>query len=846
MKKLTLLATSVALAITGCNSSSDGEVTPPPSTDFTITAIDGYLQNAFVFGTNSDISAVPCNVHIGNTDDNGQFAVPAEYKAEEVCIQARAYATIDSNRGVVTEAFELRAPSKSSVINPMTNMVSALADSSDVSEEEAKEMVVETITAELDVAPSLIFGDYIADQTDEAEALNIIGEILVDHADLTAEKQLELAKEVAVQAQEVIEDGSNSINDFNPVVDIDDNGGITVSPNQRPQVVDQLEPLSLEVGNGLQSIYLNTYFNDPDGDALTYSMEEVFGNADQSIDLDEQLGIISGSVSTAGNFIYHIFATDDKGARSYPLVLSISVETEILPPAVDDAELNAIQSDIDAWSLKEGSGIEYKVDVTGLFNSDQELRFEAESSLEWDIALEPTNFRVSVEDNSVEFHGAIPRSADAGVETLTIHAFDNVNSEPTVVEFKLPKIELDLPEVDVNPDEAEFLQGEISSWVIYEGEEIAYTLDTTYLFESDYVFVITADSSLAQDNSGFHAFAREDGTIAFNGNVPRSAAAGQETLTVFAVDESREVLLNKVEFKLPEIHEGITPPPGGDHPLEGTWYALEWGSDAGDGNEYDISRVWCDTIRLEGGNYYFNKRQASNIQECSPTADVQIGTYTINGDIVELEFDFIEDDEHITGYAEVSVRTDLNNLYAGALEVQMAFEDEGFDEFEIELFTWFNSPNEPERRLTIKSDDSYKNRYFKMMMPAGEGEENYEEGMVSMSLTEETHGGPAPYDFDVFFDVPGFDFTCNDLGEFYSYFQLSGTDANGNEFTTSNPTCFDNEEDGVNYVGLDFNVFNPLAVGEAYSFIAFVNGDEREYMQDIMFNITWTGQGDDE
>ncbi|MGR5542455.1 hypothetical protein ACPV5V_28295, partial [Vibrio campbellii] len=95
----------------------------------------------------------------------------------------------------------------------------------------------------------------------------------------------------------------------------------------------------------------------------------------------EELGIISGSVSTAGNFIYHIFATDDKGARSYPLVLSISVETEILPPAVDDAELRAIQSDIDAWSLKEGSGIEYKVDVTGLFNSDQELRFEAESSL---------------------------------------------------------------------------------------------------------------------------------------------------------------------------------------------------------------------------------------------------------------------------------------------------------------------------------------------------------------------------------------------------------------------------------------------------------------------------------
>ncbi|MGR5468416.1 hypothetical protein ACPV51_14245 [Vibrio astriarenae] len=842
MKKITLLATSVALALTGCNSSSDGETPPPPATDFTITAIDGYLQNAFVFGTDSDISAVSCNVHIGNTDDNGQFAVPAEYKAEEVCIQARAYTTIDSNRGVVTEAFELRAPSKSSVINPMTNMVSTLADSNDVSEEEAKEMVVETITAELNVDPALIFGDYIADQTDEAEALNIIGEILVDHADLTAEKQLELAKEVAEQAQEVIEDGNNNINDFNPVVEIDDNGGITVSPNQRPQVVDQLEPLSLEVGNGLKSIYLNAYFNDPDGDALTYSMEEVFGNTDESIDLDEELGIISGSVSTAGNFIYHIFATDDKGARSYPLVLSISVETEILPPAVDDAELRAIQSDIDAWSLKEGSGIEYKVDVTGLFNSDQELRFEAESSLEWDIALEPTNLRVSVEDNSVAFHGAIPRSADAGVETLTIHAFDNVNSEPTVVEFKLPKIELDLPEVDVNPDEAEFLQSEISSWVIYEGEEIAHTLNATYLFESDDVFVITADSSLAQDNSGFHAFAREDGTIAFSGNVPRSAPAGQETLTVFAVDESREVLLNKAEFKLPEIHEGITPPPGGDHPLEGTWYALEWGSNAGDGNEYGISRVWCDTIRLEDGKYYFNQRQASNIQECSPTADVQIGTYTINGDIVELEFDFIEDDEHITGYAEVSVRTDLSNLYTGALEVQMAFEDEGYDEFEIELFTWFDDSSEPKRRINLLSDADGHHRQYNVMMP-GENELEYNPARVSMSLQEK---GFNSFVFDVYFDVYNHDFTCQDLGEFYDYFQFSGIDASGMQFTVHGDyvKCYTVDDEDLKYVNLEFDVNRELAVDQAYSFIGFTS--QMEYTQDLMFNMVWTGEGNND
>ncbi|MDR9827852.1 hypothetical protein RCJ22_19840 [Vibrio sp. FNV 38] len=847
MKKFTLLATSVALALTGCNSSSSGDQNPPPASDFTVTAIDGYLQNAMVIGTDSAISTASCNIHIGYTGESGQFTVPAKYKSNEICIEAREYETIDSNRGVVTERFTLRAPSQSAVINPMTNMVSALADAPDVSAEQAREQVVEQITAALDVTPELIFGDYIADSSDEAEALNIIGEVLVDHAELSVAEQLEITKQVAEQAKDVIEDDSNDINDFNPVVDVDDNGDITVSPNQRPQVIEQIDPLQLQVDDALKFIYLNNYFTDPDGDALTYSMEEVFGSADEAIILDEELGIISGSVSTAGNFIYHVFATDDKGARSYPLVLSISVETEVIPPSVDDSEQNAIQADITDWNIKEGSALDYNIDVTGLFTSEEELRFEAASSLEWDLALQPTTFRASVHANkTVVFNGSVPRTADAGDETLTIKAFDGVNSEPTIVEFKLPKIELDLPVVEVNPDEFTALQDEVSDWVIYEGETLTNTLNAANLFDSNDVFAFSAQSSLEDGNSEFSAKADQNGSVSFNGNVPRSASAGQETVTVQALDESGEHTLATAQFKLPEIHEGATPPPGGDHPLEGTWYALEWGSDAGDGNEYDISRVWCDTIRLENGNYYFNKRQASNLQECSPSADVQIGTYTINGDIVELEFDFVEDDEHITGYAEVSVRNDLGNLYDGTLEVQMAFEDEGFDEFEIELFTWFSSSNEPERRLTIKSDDSYDNRYFKLMMPAGEGEENYEEGMVSMSLTEEEHGGNAPYDFDVSFDVPGHDFTCSDLKEFYYSFELSGADVNGNEFTVRNPTCFDKQDDGVNYAGLDFDVYQELAEGEVYSFVAFVDGNEAEYMQDIMFNITWTGEGDND
>ena len=73
----------------------------------------------------------------------------------------------------------------------------------------------------LTASQELIFGDYIADGTEEAKALNAIGETLVDNSELTVEKQLELTDAVAAEAQAIIENPSQeSLDDFSPIVNI--------------------------------------------------------------------------------------------------------------------------------------------------------------------------------------------------------------------------------------------------------------------------------------------------------------------------------------------------------------------------------------------------------------------------------------------------------------------------------------------------------------------------------------------------------------------------------------------------------------------------------------------------
>ncbi|MCG6221012.1 hypothetical protein K6U67_10210, partial [Vibrio diabolicus] len=196
MKKMSLLAASVAIALTGCGGGSGSDNTSTAQSGLEITAIDGYLKNAAVWvDTNENLvldTGEDTKLDVV-TNEYGKFTLPEEYKSQTVFIQAFAGQTEDTTRGIVTETFSLASTSGSSVVNPMTNMVvSKVAKqlASDptldvvAAKKAAKEEVVAKLTQSgLNVDASMIFGDYIAkaDESKEAQALNAIGEALVDN-----------------------------------------------------------------------------------------------------------------------------------------------------------------------------------------------------------------------------------------------------------------------------------------------------------------------------------------------------------------------------------------------------------------------------------------------------------------------------------------------------------------------------------------------------------------------------------------------------------------------------------------------------------------------------------------
>ena len=244
MKKVSLLAASVAIALSGCGGSDGGSSGGATPGGIVITAIDGYLENAQVWvDTNDNLKLDSEDKQLdSNTNANGEITLPNEYKDKAVFIKAIAGQTIDKTRGLVTSNFDLAATAGATVVSPMTNMVveQMEADSS-LTLEQAQENVVNSVTTSgLEASNELIFGDYIADDSQEAEALNVIGESLVDNAELSVKQQLELTDAVAQETKEVIDNGEN-LEDFSPVIEVPEDGGTPiVTPNSRP-VHDQAD-----------------------------------------------------------------------------------------------------------------------------------------------------------------------------------------------------------------------------------------------------------------------------------------------------------------------------------------------------------------------------------------------------------------------------------------------------------------------------------------------------------------------------------------------------------------------------------------------------------------------------
>ena len=726
MKKQGLLAASIAVALVGCGSDSDSS----GPTSFSITAIDGYLANANV-SVDSTQDGV-CDLSQGKTDNKGQANLSVEYRNAVVCVDAVAGQTVDSNRGLVQHDFTLANAGSGTIINPMTNMVNKLlAEDSELTVADAEEQVVAAITGEagLEVSQALIFGDYIADTTEQAEALNLIGEVLVDHSDQDIEIKLKLTQAMAEATQEIIEADDQTLDDYSPIVNIPPGGGdITVIPNTRPKIVGTTEPVELTLGEAWRPFNVSDKFQDAEGDDMTFAMVVVGGEGNNGLSIDSLTGLITGEPEIAGGFTYHIFATDEHGARSYPLTFEVTVLTDNQPPVVDEGELANLQSTMNTWMLTEGELLTDTLDVSALF-------------------------------------------------------------------------------------------------IDQDGDVLEYKVETTL-------------STVAR--TGFNALVDGEGVVSFTGLIPRSAAAGAETLTILANDGVNGDWASAT-LSFPIIEEAPLPP-GDSHPLEdNTWYFLERGS-----NGTNYAQVWCDTVRFEDGEIFYNDRDQSNKTECTAEATMKVGTYVVEGDTIVGSY--TEDGDTMTMRYDVTNDYDSNVISQGA--VTMLWTEEG----RSSRYVGFSSKADAEKRIQVKSSDGPELRDAYLYWP-GEREHQYQ--LISTSLQMNT-AALSPGNSHDYIKVWMNGISCDgllnshdgDAAIFERFTVTSESLSADNGFSLHPEFCDDIYEGSTPNAVLSFlfglgNSYS-LELNETYSIIGQISGEWSEYITDVNFNMVWDGSSNDD
>ncbi|MEZ9596014.1 putative Ig domain-containing protein [Shewanella sp. 10N.261.52.F9] len=439
MKKLSILAASIGIILAGCGSSDDDSVKT-----FEVKAIDGYLVNADIY------AGEKCDTKVGLTNEQGIAKVDNKYQEQTICVKAVAGTTLDSDRGIVAKDFELAAPANSSVINPMTNLVVEKMQANNVTAEDAKAEVAEQFAA-LNAKPEQLFGDYIKDANagDQlSQGIKVIAETLVDaqveNTNVTDSILDDLVSDVADKVE-----NKDDLEDYAPVID---NDGFT--PNHRPQTTlteeqqDKLEEISVSLGQAITPIELLTAFSDKDSDELTISVKSEDGKtlAKLGLAFDQVTGVLSGTPINAGEIELHVYATDSKGARSYPLEIEIEVTSPNTAPTIDNEEKAEIEAELKELNITQGSEINAVIDLDDLFTDTDEDTLKLVATTD----MQGVTLNIEQEDD-LRLTG---KSELAGDFTISVTANDGVNAA-VKADLKVSVANNDItPEPDLHPLEA--------------------------------------------------------------------------------------------------------------------------------------------------------------------------------------------------------------------------------------------------------------------------------------------------------------------------------------------------------------------------------------------------------
>ncbi|EGQ7679820.1 hypothetical protein IZS58_000601 [Vibrio parahaemolyticus] len=767
MNKVSLLAASVAIALTGCGGSDSGSSSA--SNGVVITGFDGYFKNAVVFeDTNNNGQWDTQESILGLTDEKGQLTLAAKpektlalqtlvpngaKQKQLIALDAKKYAgtyTVDMDHPSQAMAHEIvfRAPSSSNVISPITDLVAIeMAKDPSITEEDAKANVNKALGGS-EEAPIDLYSDFVEGATKNAElhkTAQILTESKAQNPTNYEKKATEFAQAANQEVDRLVASGEN-INDpsLRPVITDSTPNSDNLAPetvvNNKLTVNETIEDAAEDKLDKLPKIVKGASF-----DGVELNIEGLFKDKDQSLVSTKLTHNLAGTgieVEQVGNLIvlhptaiveksgdFEIVLTaQDKNSNGDVLstvstVFEIEIESANLPPMVVEAEKARLQSIVDGWYLQQGELFEQTLDVSGLFQDKD---------------------------------------------------------------------------------------GQITD------------------YSADYVGI-----------EGLSAIEDGNAIVTIKGT-PTKAGDSGAALTISATDGHTAV---QIALSMPEVKEGVTPPPTA-HPLEGkTWYYLEHGSDDGDDNdEFDYSRVWCESIKFEGGVVYGNVRSSENRTECTD-ADTQKeqATYKVENGRLIATFQFEEDGESLTESFEVDVAGNADELAKGAKTIVQR--PIALDE-KAERYTYFADAANAESRIQVKSDDSYDKRFGYIYLPA-EQDNVYDLGMVSFALVEGSQG----YKAYINFDVEGKDFSCATIDEFYKSFTFSGNDLTtpySQHYIGGSCNTITDEEYDYASIYFDLSQIQSLDVKNIYSFIGYANDKNAEYIEAVKFNIEWTGEGDNE
>lgn len=477
MNKVSLLAASVAIALTGCGGSDGGS--NGGNAGVVITGFDGYFKNAVVFEDLNNNGQWDTNdTFLGLTDEKGQLKIKAKpettlalqtitpngAKQKQLIALDPTYAgtyTVDMDHPSQAMAHELvfRAPNSSNVISPITDLVAIeMANDSALTEEEAVAKVNQALGG-TEEAPIDLYSDFVSGVDKSAElhkTAQILTESKAQNPANYEKKATEFAQAADQEVDRLVESGAD-INDPNlrPVITDSTpesenlapetvvNNKLVVNEDVEEAAEEKLDNLpEIVKGASFDGVELNIegLFKDKDHDLVTPKLTHNLAGTGIEARIEGNQLVLSpaAEVTKAGEFEI-ILTAEDKDSSGKTLatvstVFELDIETANQAPIVIEEEQKRLQSIVDGWQLQQGEAFEQTLDISGLFKDEdgQLEEYSAES-----ISID--GLSIDEDDNAIITIEGTPEKAYAAGQTFTVSVEDNEDGK-TRVTFKLPEV----------------------------------------------------------------------------------------------------------------------------------------------------------------------------------------------------------------------------------------------------------------------------------------------------------------------------------------------------------------------------------------------------------------------